>query len=65
MLRSWAVMGLLYHVWVLGKLKNIDVMWNYEPMIAVVFCWVFVLWGGGGGVIKFVSTEMNGCVRLV
>ena len=48
MLRSWAVMGLLYHVWVLGKLKNIDVMWNYEPVIAVVFCWVFFVgWGGG------------------
>ena len=46
MLRSWAVMGLLYHVWVLGKLKNIDVMWNYELMIAVVFCWFFL--GGGG-----------------
>lgn len=41
MLRSCAVMGFLYHVWVLGKLKNIGVMWNYELMIAVVFLLVF------------------------
>ena len=48
MLRSWAVMGLLYHVWVLGKLKNIDVMWNYELMIAVFFVGFFFFMGGGG-----------------
>lgn len=41
MLRSCAVMGFLYHVWVLGKLKNIGVMLNYELMIAVVFLLVF------------------------